>query len=581
MKKQDVPTLVLVIVLTVVGVVLTGCNPLEPGGGGLPRIIILVDGDIPPVMGSYAFGEVSVGGNGATVSVEVRNEGDEDLKVSDVTCSGTDADSFAPDSAAPFAIGPDSKSAFDLTFSPTSIGQKHATLSVTSNDPDVPTYSIQLSGTGTAGSMSVYQGNIGVSAGGEAHFGYVCVDTVNTVTFVVCNDGNQDLSLIGSPLVDISGTDAASFSLASNPASGVSPGAETSFAISFETANATSKTATVSIESDDPTVAVYQFTITGCGFIPALELPETGKKASLAPRDDGDLEMGATWPEPRFVDNGDETITDKLTGLMWDKNANRHGRLDWSTALTTVSGLTHATYSDWRLPNIVEMLSLVNRGQSGSTSWLTSVGFVDVQSSPDVVNYRYWTGTHASEGRSYSVNLLDGTPTSLEYAIAASVWAVRDAGPGAVGLRASGQTTSYATGDDGDLQVGVVWPDPRFIDNGNGTFSDLLTGLMWEQAPGGIDRETWSGAIAYATASRLAGYTDWRVPNLVAFQSLVNYEYADSTNGGWLFSQGFLSGSAGYRWSSTPYWVIHMGSGRPWAFDRNVYNYLWIVRGRE
>ncbi len=52
-----------------------------------------------------------------------------------------------------------------------------------------------------------------------------------------------------------------------------------------------------------------------------------------------------------------------------------------------------------------------------------------------------------------------------------------------VGLRApvpkTGQTTSYATGDDGILQKGVVWPIPRFKDNNNGTVTDNLTGLIW------------------------------------------------------------------------------------------------------
>ena len=43
----------------------------------------------------------------------------------------------------------------------------------------------------------------------------------------------------------------------------------------------------------------------------------------------------------------------------------------------------------------------------------------------------------------------------------------------------TGQTTSYETGDDGELEKGVLWPDPRFTDNGNGTATDKLTGLIW------------------------------------------------------------------------------------------------------
>src|SRR5215831_10404550 len=43
----------------------------------------------------------------------------------------------------------------------------------------------------------------------------------------------------------------------------------------------------------------------------------------------------------------------------------------------------------------------------------------------------------------------------------------------------TGQTTSYAAGDDGALQKGVAWPTPRFTDNNNGTITDNLTGLIW------------------------------------------------------------------------------------------------------
>ena len=43
----------------------------------------------------------------------------------------------------------------------------------------------------------------------------------------------------------------------------------------------------------------------------------------------------------------------------------------------------------------------------------------------------------------------------------------------------TGQTTSYATGDDGDFEKGVAWPSPRFTDNDDGTVCDHLTGLMW------------------------------------------------------------------------------------------------------
>jgi hypothetical protein len=56
------------------------------------------------------------------------------------------------------------------------------------------------------------------------------------------------------------------------------------------------------------------------------------------------------------------------------------------------------------------------------------------------------------------------------------------------GVPKTGQTTFYALGDDGDLQMGIAWPEPRFTDNEDGTVTDNLNGLMWtkdaQQIPG-------------------------------------------------------------------------------------------------
>lgn len=52
-----------------------------------------------------------------------------------------------------------------------------------------------------------------------------------------------------------------------------------------------------------------------------VEIPQTGQTTSYAAGDDGAVRTGVAWPNPRFTDNGDQTITDNLTGLMWEKNA--------------------------------------------------------------------------------------------------------------------------------------------------------------------------------------------------------------------------------------------------------------------
>ena len=104
-------------------------------------------------------------------------------------------------------------------------------------------------------------------------------------------------------------------------------------------------------------------------FAATVEIPKTGQTVSYATGDDGDLEMGVAWPSPRFTDNGDGTVKDELTGLVWTKNANLTGGTGtWQQALDYVAGMNAGThpnfgYTDWRLPNVNELKSLTDNSR--------------------------------------------------------------------------------------------------------------------------------------------------------------------------------------------------------------------------
>jgi len=114
-----------------------------------------------------------------------------------------------------------------------------------------------------------------------------------------------------------------------------------------------------------------------------ISLPKTGQATSKQPGDDGTYKKGADWPSPRFTVgtgvDGTNCVTDNLTGLMWARNGNLGGAMVWSNAAAFCENLTYGGYSDWRMPNIRELQSLVNFGAGTPAAWLNGQGFIDVQ----------------------------------------------------------------------------------------------------------------------------------------------------------------------------------------------------------
>lgn len=103
----------------------------------------------------------------------------------------------------------------------------------------------------------------------------------------------------------------------------------------------------------------------------AAALPKTGQTNSYAAGDDGAKLKGMSWPNARFADNSNGTVTDNLTGLIWLKNANGFGKRTWAQALadcetlnTGEKGLSDGSVEgDWRLPNVNELGSLIDCSQ--------------------------------------------------------------------------------------------------------------------------------------------------------------------------------------------------------------------------
>ena len=319
---------------------------------------------------------------------------------------------------------------------------------------------------------------------------------------------------------------------------------------------------------------------------------------------DGAIQAGVAWPSPRFKDNADGSVTDKLTGLMWTKDANLMATRDpgWqptndtstyplgcvspTLALEYVKKLNNELYlshTDWRLPNIVELESLINT-YIFSTAVSGNAPFTNFQET----GYTSSTWLRTVSGGYVSIfGYSLGQPYIYTYTLLYNyVWPVRSAQTGKIQLPKTGQTKCYSptapspyeidcsgTGQDGETQIGVGWTETqnngpcvsgRFLSNGSGTISDNMTGLEWSppniiasRDPGwdqdgtpGDGKVTWQHALDYIqklNIEQYLGYSDWRLPNKQELESAAAYpDIAPPCGGPWGYTSYIL-----FLWSST------------------------------
>lgn len=161
------------------------------------------------------------------------------------------------------------------------------------------------------------------------------------------------------------------------------------------------------------------------------------------------------------------------------------------------------------------------------------------------------------------------------------------------GVLKTGQTATFNPGDDGDLELGAA---RSYTDNGDGTITDNVTGLMWEKLTNDAtihdkdDCYTWANAFAMKitdlNTANFAGHNDWRLPNINELQTLADYGRSFPAIDP-AFNNGVdsFNGSSGY-WSSTTFasvvtsaWSVNLGDGNVGAFAKTNCGGVRAVRG--
>jgi len=322
---------------------------------------------------------------------------------------------------------------------------------------------------------------------------------------------------------------------------------------------------------------------------------------------DGEYQKGVPWPDPRFTDNGDGTITDNLSGLIWLQNTQCIGRKKWLDALDAVNaladescGLTDGSVAgDWRMPNYLELISIANLGVANSIAWFTDFGFINLQA------YGYWSSTSSSQmySSAFSYQFRDRFGGISGKSSSYQTWPVKGVSTGPARIWRTGQTDCYdassvvpcaGTGQDGEYQAGEPHPDTRFVDNTDGTVTDNLTGLIWLQNTDCFGLRVWEDALSDANslANGACGLTDgsaagdWRLPNTLEIVSLTDFSQTPT-----MLTTGhpFTNVTFKMHWASTTWMALsnrgYHGGLNTWGIygysDKSSAESLigWPVRG--
>lgn len=258
-------------------------------------------------------------------------------------------------------------------------------------------------------------------------------------------------------------------------------------------------------------------------------------------------------PTSDFTDNGDGTVTHKLTGLTWKRCAEGQ---NWSSSISSCVGMTsyytwdaakliHSNFAgknDWRLPSPWELTTIVDYDNSSRVINTDIFGYD--------VNYYFWSSSPDAG------NLSAAVIVSFNFGYLLSV---PKSNVNVVRLVRGGQPWGTTT-----------TPASYFTDNNDGTVTHNLTGLTWMRCAIG---QNWKNLTCDGTArpytfdnaktltsSIFAGHSDWRIPNIQELQSIVEYGTSNPAINTSIFPN---------TPASVPFWTSTLTAYNP--------NTIWVV----
>jgi hypothetical protein len=295
---------------------------------------------------------------------------------------------------------------------------------------------------------------------------------------------------------------------------------------------------------------------------------------------------------PSYTDNSDGTITDNITGLMWQQSPDTDGdgdidaddKLTYDEAVAGAGTLSLGGYTDWRLPTIKELYSLIDfRGLDPSGYEGTdTAGLVPFM---DTAYFDFGYGDTSADER-----IIDAQYASLTKYVSTTMNGSETMfGVNFADGRIKGYGLSSPKPQQGEKTFYVIYVRENagygtnsFVDNGDGTITDSASNLMWSQNDSGTGLN-WEEALAWVqtqNAANYMGHSDWRLPEAKELQSIVDYTRSPDTTASAaidpVFNATSITNEAGktdypYYWSSTTHanWSAMSGGNAAYvAFGR-------------
>jgi ribonuclease BN (tRNA processing enzyme) len=225
--------------------------------------------------------------------------------------------------------------------------------------------------------------------------------------------------------------------------------------------------------------------------------------------------------QPSYTNNGDSTITDNVTGLVWQRDMGE--KITFDDAVTKANGLSLGGHNDWRVPSIKEMYSLILfTGQvkgAGAIEFFIDTKYFnqplgDTSNGEREIDAQTWTSTEyvgrtmGNDQTVFGVNFVDG----------------RIKGYPKYNKRTQAASKMYFRLVRGNSAYGTN----NFVDNGNQTITDNATGLTWTKSDSGVGKN-WQEALSYCESLTIGGESDWRLPNTKELQGIVDYSRSPQT----------------------------------------------------